>query len=134
LRTDFRTVAYCTPGGLTDADGKASVAFRLPENLTPFTIFAVAATQADRFGLGKSAVRTVKPLLLRPALPRFARTDDRFCRMWRYYLAGSEMTFRYGRQCVFQFQLAHRRDAVPLTRDYLCGASGPAPQPQERPT
>ena len=78
LRTDFRTVAYWNPGVLTDADGKASIAFRLPENLTTFTIFAVAATQGDRFGLGKSAVRTVKPLLLRPALPRFARTDDRF--------------------------------------------------------
>lgn len=78
LRTDFRTVAYWNPDVLTDADGKASVTFRLPENLTTFTIFAVAATQGDRFGFGKSAVRTVKPLLLRPALPRFARTDDRF--------------------------------------------------------
>ncbi|PQV56432.1 cyclopropane-fatty-acyl-phospholipid synthase [Defluviimonas denitrificans] len=48
-----------------------------------------------------------------------ALQDDRFCRMWRYYLAGSEMTFRYGDQCVFQFQLARKRDAVPLTREYL---------------
>jgi len=45
--------------------------------------------------------------------------DDRFCRMWRYYLAASEMTFRHHRQCVFQIQLAHRQEAVPLTRDYL---------------
>jgi cyclopropane-fatty-acyl-phospholipid synthase len=45
--------------------------------------------------------------------------DDRFCRMWRYYLVASEMTFRHHRQCVFQIQLAHRQDAVPLTRDYL---------------
>ncbi len=45
--------------------------------------------------------------------------DDRFCRMWRYYLVASELTFRYGRQCVFQVQLAHDQDAVPLTRDYL---------------
>jgi cyclopropane-fatty-acyl-phospholipid synthase len=45
--------------------------------------------------------------------------DDRFCRMWRFYLAASEMTFRSGRQCVFHLQLAHRQDAVPLTRDYL---------------
>jgi cyclopropane-fatty-acyl-phospholipid synthase len=45
--------------------------------------------------------------------------DERFCRMWRFYLVASEMAFRAGRQCVFQFQLAHRRDAVPLTRDYL---------------
>ncbi len=45
--------------------------------------------------------------------------DDRFCRMWRYYLVASELTFRYGGQCVFQVQLARRQDAVPLTRDYM---------------
>jgi cyclopropane-fatty-acyl-phospholipid synthase len=45
--------------------------------------------------------------------------DDRFCRMWRYYLVASEMTFRNYRQCVFQIQLSHRQEAVPLTRDYL---------------
>ena len=50
--------------------------------------------------------------------------DDRFCRMWRYYLVASEMTFREGRQCVFQMQLANRQDAVPLTRDYISEASG----------
>jgi cyclopropane-fatty-acyl-phospholipid synthase len=51
--------------------------------------------------------------------------DDRFCRMWRYYLIASEMTFREGRQCVFQMQLANRQDAVPLTRDYITEASRP---------
>jgi cyclopropane-fatty-acyl-phospholipid synthase len=45
--------------------------------------------------------------------------DARFCRMWRYYLVASEMTFRHHRQCVFQIQLARAQDAVPLTRDYL---------------
>lgn len=45
--------------------------------------------------------------------------DERFCRMWRYYLAASELTFRYNGQCVFQIQLAHKQNAVPLTRDYL---------------
>jgi cyclopropane-fatty-acyl-phospholipid synthase len=50
--------------------------------------------------------------------------DDRFCRMWRYYLVASEMTFRHHRQCVFQIQLAHRQEAVPLTRDYLCRPAG----------
>ncbi len=45
--------------------------------------------------------------------------DERFFRMWKYYLVASELTFRYNRQCVFQFQLAHHQDAVPLTRDYL---------------
>jgi cyclopropane-fatty-acyl-phospholipid synthase len=45
--------------------------------------------------------------------------DDRFCRMWRYYLVAAEMTFRHSRQAVFQVQLAHDQAAVPLTRDYL---------------
>ena len=45
--------------------------------------------------------------------------DDRFCRMWRFYLKASEHTFRHNRQCVFQMQIAKRQDAVPLTRDYL---------------
>ncbi len=45
--------------------------------------------------------------------------DDRFCRMWRYYLLACETTFRHGRQAVFQVQLAHQQDAVPLTREYL---------------
>lgn len=45
--------------------------------------------------------------------------DERFCRMWRYYLKASEATFRHNRQCVFQLQLARRQEAVPLTRDYL---------------
>ncbi len=45
--------------------------------------------------------------------------DDRFCRMWRYYLLACELTFRHNHQCVFQVQLARRQDAVPLTRDYL---------------
>ncbi len=45
--------------------------------------------------------------------------DDRFCRMWRYYLVAAEMTFRHGNQAVFQVQLVHDQTAVPLTRDYL---------------
>ncbi len=39
--------------------------------------------------------------------------------MWRYYLIASEMTFRHNRQCVFQFQISRRQEAVPLTRDYM---------------
>ncbi|WP_421997441.1 class I SAM-dependent methyltransferase [Roseovarius confluentis] len=45
--------------------------------------------------------------------------DDRFCRMWRYYLIACEATFRHNSQVVFQFQLSRQQDAVPLTRDYL---------------
>ena len=44
--------------------------------------------------------------------------DERFCRMWEFYLAGSEMAFRHDGQAVFQIQLAKRVDALPATRDY----------------
>jgi cyclopropane-fatty-acyl-phospholipid synthase len=45
--------------------------------------------------------------------------DERFCRMWEFYLAGAETSFRVDGHMVFQIQLARRQDAVPLTRDYL---------------
>lgn len=45
--------------------------------------------------------------------------DERFCRMWEFYLAGSEVSFRYNGMMVFQIQLAKSVDAVPLTRDYI---------------
>lgn len=45
--------------------------------------------------------------------------DERFCRMWEFYLAGCEMAFRAGSLMVFQIQFAKDREAVPLTRDYI---------------
>ena len=44
---------------------------------------------------------------------------DRFCRMWEFYLAGSEAAFRYQNLVVFQIQLARRVDTLPLVRDYI---------------
>ena len=48
--------------------------------------------------------------------------DERFCRMFEFYLSGCELAFRYGSMTVFQIQLAHRQTAVPLTRDYIAEA------------
>lgn len=45
--------------------------------------------------------------------------DERFCRMWEFYLQLSEASFRWSELVNFQFQLARKNDAVPLTRDYL---------------
>jgi len=45
--------------------------------------------------------------------------DERFCRMWEFYLAGSEVAFRHQGHINFQMQLAKRVDSVPLTRDYM---------------
>ena len=45
--------------------------------------------------------------------------DERFCRMWEFYLAGSEAGFRLGQQVNFQFQLARKVGVVPMTRSYI---------------
>ena len=45
--------------------------------------------------------------------------DERFCRMWEFYLAGSETAFRVDAHMVMQIQIAKRQEVVPLTRDYI---------------
>lgn len=45
--------------------------------------------------------------------------DERFCRMWEYYLALCEIGFRRRTNMVFQLQIAKRVDAAPITRDYI---------------
>jgi cyclopropane-fatty-acyl-phospholipid synthase len=45
--------------------------------------------------------------------------DEKFCRIWEFYLASSESAFRWQNMVIFQFQLAHDQEAVPLTRDYI---------------
>ena len=45
--------------------------------------------------------------------------DETFCRMWEFYLAGSEAAFRFQNLVVFQVQLAKRIDALPIIRDYM---------------
>ena len=48
-----------------------------------------------------------------------AMYDERFCRMWEFYLVSAEMMFLTGSQLVFHMQLAHKRDAAPIVRDYV---------------
>ena len=45
--------------------------------------------------------------------------DEKFYRMWEFYLAGCEMAFKWGDQVVFQFQLTKDLSSVPNTRDYI---------------
>ena len=51
-----------------------------------------------------------------------ALNGERFYRMWTYYLAGASAAFKNGGLVVHHYQLAKRRDAVPVTRGYLGGA------------
>jgi cyclopropane-fatty-acyl-phospholipid synthase len=61
-------------------------------------------------------------LASREKIKEMAGYDDRFCRMWEFYLGGCEIAFRYMNQMVFQIQIARRQDVVPLTRDYMVDA------------
>tara|TARA_Y100001970_G_scaffold56153_1_gene71080 strand:+ start:1942 stop:3129 length:1188 start_codon:yes stop_codon:yes gene_type:complete len=45
--------------------------------------------------------------------------DEKFLRMWEFYLASCEMTFKWGDQIVFQLQLSKNLTTVPNTRDYI---------------
>jgi cyclopropane-fatty-acyl-phospholipid synthase len=45
--------------------------------------------------------------------------DERFARMWEFYLASSEMAFRKQNLMNFQLQLTKRQGVVPITRDYV---------------
>ena len=78
IRKDFRPSAYWNPSILTNKSGTATVSFKLPDNLTSFEAMAVAQTLESEFGYGEMNFKVNKPLLLQPALPRFARVGDAF--------------------------------------------------------
>ncbi|MGH6717694.1 MAG: class I SAM-dependent methyltransferase [Alphaproteobacteria bacterium] len=102
---------YIFPGGYTPALSEVAAAVER-SGLVTTDIEILRLHYAEtikawqrRFALNRDAVK--------------AMYDERFCRMWEFYLTATEMAFRYGGQMVFQMQLAHRLDAVPLTRDYV---------------
>jgi cyclopropane-fatty-acyl-phospholipid synthase len=48
--------------------------------------------------------------------------DERFYRLWTFYLAGAAAAFKNGGMCNHQIQYIRRRDAIPITRDYMAEA------------
>ena len=61
-----------------------------------------------------------------PALPSrdaiVAMYDERFYRMWIFYLSGAAAAFEFGGLGNYQIQLARGRYTVPVTRDYMAEA------------
>jgi cyclopropane-fatty-acyl-phospholipid synthase len=51
-----------------------------------------------------------------------AMYDDRFFRMWEFYLAGGIVMFESGAACNYQVQYIRDRNALPITRDYMAEA------------
>ena len=78
IRKDFRALAYYNGSILTDINGKASVNFTLPDDLTTWRVMVVATDGDLRFGNGEATFITQKPLATNPILPQFVRLGDRF--------------------------------------------------------
>ncbi len=78
LRSRFRATAFFLSSVEADSSGVARTTVTLPDNLTTFRVMAVAVTAGDRYGSARSPMLVTRPLLARPALPRFVRPGDRF--------------------------------------------------------
>jgi uncharacterized protein YfaS (alpha-2-macroglobulin family) len=89
LRSRFRPTAFYLGSVVTDASGQAVASAALPDNVTTYRVMAVAVTAGDRYGSGAAPLLATKPLLARPALPRFLREGDEF-------LAGVVVNHRSG--------------------------------------
>ena len=75
-RAVMLTTAYFNPAIETNSAGQARVTFKLPDNLGRFRIMALAVTEDDRYGKGQGGFAVNRPLMVRPALPRFLRAGD----------------------------------------------------------
>ncbi len=78
MRTLFKYVAHWEPSLPANRRGEAEFEFILPENLTGWRVLAMAATQADRFGLGVTSFKTNLPTEIRPVMPNQVTEGDAF--------------------------------------------------------
>lgn len=78
LRSDFNPLAVFIASVQTDANGKAAVPVRLPDNLTRYRVMAVATADSNLFGAGESTITARLPLMVRPSPPRFLNFGDKF--------------------------------------------------------
>jgi uncharacterized protein YfaS (alpha-2-macroglobulin family) len=75
-RTVFKDTAYWNPSVITDSYGNAQVSFKLPDNLTTWTIAAVGASAQTVVGDSKKDIMVTKEVIVRPALPNIMRVGD----------------------------------------------------------
>src|SRR5262245_7644681 len=76
-RIDFNALAFFAASLPTDADGRASVKIKLPDNLTRYRVMAVAVAGAAQFGAGESAITARLPIMARPSAARFLNFGDK---------------------------------------------------------
>ena len=77
LRENFNALAVFAPNVKTDANGKATVDVKLPDNLTRYRVTAISVDTGKRFGKGESNITARQPLMVRPSAPRFMNFGDR---------------------------------------------------------
>ncbi len=75
-RVNFKDTAYWNPVIKTGSDGKANIKFKLPDNLTTWTLAAVASTSDSRVGQNTKEIIVTKDLIVRPILPNIMRVGD----------------------------------------------------------
>src|SRR5207245_29992 len=78
LRENFNALAVFAPAVRTDANGRAQVQVRLPDNLTRYRVMAVAVAGGKQSGSGESAITARLPLMVRASAPRFLTFGDMF--------------------------------------------------------
>lgn len=77
VRKNFLACAFWSATLVTDASGRATARFPAPDSLTRYRVMAVVQTARSQFGMGQAAFQVSKPLIVEPALPRFATITDR---------------------------------------------------------
>lgn len=109
--TDAFTRKYIFPGGYIPA---------LSETVRASEKFRLIATDVEtlRVHYGKT-IRKWYANCVENREAIVALYDERFFRMWMFYLAGAATVFEYGGMCNYQIQFARSRYALPLTRDYI---------------
>ena len=102
---------YIFPGGYTPS---------LSEVVSPIEKSGLVITDVEVLRMHYShTLRHWKERFLGKKEEVLAMFDEKFFRMWEFYLVGSELTFKWGHQVVFQFQLTKKLTSTPNTRDYI---------------
>ena len=102
---------YIFPGGYTPS---------LSEVTTPIEKAGLIVTDIEVLKLHYShTLRHWKENCIKNKQKIIEMFDEKFFRMWEFYLAGCEMAFKWGDQVVYQFQLTKNYNSTPVTRDYI---------------
>ncbi|MEO9601110.1 class I SAM-dependent methyltransferase [Parasphingorhabdus sp.] len=109
--TDAFTRKYIFPGGYIPA---------LSETLAASEQYRLIATDVENLRLHYAfTLREWYKRTLENQDKIIALYDERFYRMWIFYLAGATAAFEYGGMCNYQIQFSRNRRTLPLTRDYI---------------